>query len=45
MFTEIVPNILDAKNILLKFIKKYLNTAPNAPPVATNIKLNNIFKL
>ena len=35
----------DTKNNLLKFVKRYLSTAPNAPPVATNIKLNNILKL
>ena len=35
----------DTNNNLLTFVKRYLSTAPNAPPVATKIKLNNIFKL
>ncbi len=45
IFTEIVPYILDSNKVLLILVKKYLKTAPNAPPVATNIKLNNMFKL
>ena len=45
IFTEIVPQILDANNDLLIFVKIYLIIAPNAPPVATKIKLNNILKL
>ena len=37
--------MLDENNVLEKRVKRYLRTDPNAPPVAINIKLNNIFKL
>ena len=45
IFTEIVPYILDANNDLLILVKRYLKTAPNAPPLATYIRLINIIKL
>ena len=45
MFTDSVAYTLDVKKYLIKFVKKNLNTAPVAPPVATRIKLNNIPKL
>ena len=45
IFTEIVPYILDTNKVLLMLVNKYLNTAPNAPPVATNAKFNNMFRL
>ena len=44
IFTEIVPYILDANNDLLILVKRYLKIAPNAPPLATYIKLINIIK-
>ncbi len=35
--------MLEINKVLLKFVKKYLNIAPVAPPVATSIILINIF--
>ena len=36
---------LDINKVLLILVNRYLKTAPNAPPVATNNKLNNMFRL
>ena len=43
IFTVRVPKIPEANIYLLKFVRMYLSIAPVAPPVATRIKLINIF--
>ena len=45
IFTEIVPYILEIIKDLIILTNRYLRTAPSAPPVATNIKFNNLIKL